>query len=92
MAATLRPGADMHFDNILHSLGTVAQHCPKVLVDAIMVWRKAKSEGDVGVERAARAFPQLRANLDQILRERKSVCCFCCIAVGVEMLLVIDIH
>jgi len=44
MAVGIREGDDPEFDNLLYSLGSVSKHCPKSMIDAIMTWRKARSD------------------------------------------------
>ena len=39
------PGVDTDFDALISALGHIARQKPKHLVDTIMYWRKAKSEG-----------------------------------------------
>ena len=38
------PGADPAFDKVLASLGYIATHRPKPVIDSVMFWRKSKSE------------------------------------------------
>lgn len=40
----LRSGVDPSFDRILETFGSIAKHCPKTVIDSVMIWRKAKSE------------------------------------------------
>jgi len=44
MAIGIREGDDPEFDKLLYSLGSVSKHCPKSMIDAIMTWRKARSD------------------------------------------------
>lgn len=44
----IRPGSDPSFDSLLESVGSVSKHCPKLMIDSIMVWRKSKSESTSG--------------------------------------------
>ena len=38
------PGVDPQFDRLLWTLGNIARHKPKPLIDTIMYWRKCKGE------------------------------------------------
>ncbi|CCE62460.1 hypothetical protein TPHA_0C03070 [Tetrapisispora phaffii CBS 4417] len=40
----LGEGVDLEFDNIIDSLGHIAKNKPKPVIDAMMFWRKTKSE------------------------------------------------
>ncbi|KAI8847119.1 hypothetical protein BC829DRAFT_251919 [Chytridium lagenaria] len=44
LSVPLRSGVDPEFDGLLCGLGSVAKHCPKLIIDCVMVWRKSKSE------------------------------------------------
>jgi len=44
MAVGVREGDDPTFDKLLYSLGSVSKHCPKLMIDAIMTWKKARSD------------------------------------------------
>jgi len=44
MAVGVREGDDPNFDKLLYSLGSVSKHCPRSMIDAIMTWRKARSD------------------------------------------------
>lgn len=38
------PGVDPAFDKLIGSLGYIARHKPKPVIDSLMIWRKSKSE------------------------------------------------
>ncbi|KAF8253553.1 hypothetical protein K440DRAFT_236308 [Wilcoxina mikolae CBS 423.85] len=38
------PGADPAFDKLIGSLGYIARHKPKPVIDSLMIWRKSKSD------------------------------------------------
>ncbi|ORZ22813.1 cell morphogenesis N-terminal-domain-containing protein [Lobosporangium transversale] len=40
----LKHGVDPKFDKLLESLGSIAQHRPKPVIDCVMLWRKGKIE------------------------------------------------
>lgn len=44
MTSRLHHGADPEFDRVLAMLGSVARQRPKPIIDALMIWRKSKSE------------------------------------------------
>lgn len=46
LATLMGPGVDPAFDKLLRSLGYIARHKPKVVIDSVMVWRKSKSESN----------------------------------------------
>ncbi|KAJ3185369.1 Cell morphogenesis protein PAG1 [Gaertneriomyces sp. JEL0708] len=74
LLAPLRPGADLHFDRLLAAMGSVAKHCPKLMIDSIMVWRKSKSEGEGrGLLTGTPHSMMKNKDLDNILKERKSL-------------------
>ena len=40
-AAALKAGSDKDYDMLLQSLGSMAKHSPKIIVDSLMIWRKS---------------------------------------------------
>lgn len=40
----LAHGADERYDQILMAMGSLAKHRPRPIIDAVMIWRKVKSE------------------------------------------------
>lgn len=38
------PGVDPAFDKLIGSLGYIARHKPKPVIDSLMIWRKSKSD------------------------------------------------
>ncbi|KAK9237042.1 cell morphogenesis N-terminal-domain-containing protein [Lipomyces kononenkoae] len=44
VSSLLGPGADPVFDKVLASLGYIARQKPRPVIDAVMFWRKSKSE------------------------------------------------
>ncbi|KAF9434088.1 Cell morphogenesis protein PAG1 [Entomortierella beljakovae] len=44
MLSPLKQGVDPKFDKLLESLGSVARHRPKPVIDCVMLWRKGKIE------------------------------------------------
>ncbi|TPX59464.1 hypothetical protein PhCBS80983_g02476 [Powellomyces hirtus] len=69
-------GSDSSFDCLLESMGSVAKHCPKLMIDSIMVWRKSKSEttGNEGTRNVTAIYPHLKGkDLEYIVKERKSL-------------------
>ncbi|KAJ3161216.1 Cell morphogenesis protein PAG1 [Geranomyces variabilis] len=74
--APICAGADASFDCLLESMGSVAKHCPKLMIDSIMVWRKSKSEtsGNEGTRNITAIYPHLKGkDLEYIVKERKSL-------------------
>ncbi|KAI9091522.1 cell morphogenesis N-terminal-domain-containing protein [Phlyctochytrium arcticum] len=74
--APIRPEADLALDSLLESVGSVAKHCPKLMIDSIMVWRKSKSEASAAdsVRNLSVMYPHLRGkDLENVLKERKSL-------------------
>ncbi|KAJ8129992.1 hypothetical protein O1611_g3637 [Lasiodiplodia mahajangana] len=53
------PGADPAFDQFIVALGHIARPKPKALIDAIMLWRKSKSEA---ASEARSQLQQLKSN------------------------------
>ncbi|KAI8820541.1 cell morphogenesis N-terminal-domain-containing protein [Fimicolochytrium jonesii] len=68
-------GADPAFDALLESVGSVSKHCPKLMIDSIMVWRKSKSENaNSEGSRNVPNVPNLKGkDLEHIVKERKSL-------------------
>ena len=75
MASNLRAGADDSFDQVLHQLGSLARQRPKAVVDALMVWRRSKSDPppDVATLRLAAKGEPISKEILAIVRERNSV-------------------
>ncbi|KAJ3026727.1 Cell morphogenesis protein PAG1, partial [Rhizophlyctis rosea] len=74
--AFIRRGSDPSFDSLLESVGAIAKHCPKLMIDSIMVWRKSKSEGagNDGLRYIASVYPNLKGkDVEGVVRERKSL-------------------
>ncbi|KAG0006355.1 Cell morphogenesis protein PAG1 [Entomortierella chlamydospora] len=44
MLSPLKQGVDPKFDKLLESLGSIARHRPKPVIDCVMLWRKSKIE------------------------------------------------
>ncbi|KAF9196952.1 Cell morphoproteinsis protein PAG1 [Haplosporangium sp. Z 11] len=44
MLSPLKQGVDPKFDKLLASLGSIARHRPKPVIDCVMLWRKGKIE------------------------------------------------
>jgi hypothetical protein len=40
----LQQGCDPTFDRVLQALGSIAKHRSRAVTDAVMIWRKVKSE------------------------------------------------
>ncbi len=53
----LGEGADPAFDKILSSLGYIARHKPKPVIDSVMFWRKSKSEAAAAAAAAVNPQP-----------------------------------
>ncbi|KAI8800528.1 cell morphogenesis N-terminal-domain-containing protein [Cladochytrium replicatum] len=73
----IRKGQDPHFDRILQSLGSASKHCPKLMIDSVMMWRKSKSDGSPGGTDAMKSlgplYPHLsKKEIEEILRTRRS--------------------
>ncbi|SCW02012.1 LAFE_0E12200g1_1 [Lachancea fermentati] len=62
----LGEGVDQTFDSIIESLGYISKKKPKPVIDAMMFWRKTKSEVAAvaadNVERSIRDYEQMRQN------------------------------
>ena len=43
-AVYLGPGVDQSFDKLLNSLGYIARHKPKPVIDAVFYWRREKQD------------------------------------------------
>ncbi|KAJ3080796.1 Cell morphogenesis protein PAG1, partial [Quaeritorhiza haematococci] len=72
LSAPIRAGADTEFDRLLQSLGSISKHCPKLMIDSIMVWRKSKSESVGDVRHLAGLYPHMKEKvLETHLKERK---------------------
>ena len=59
-------GVDPHFDKLLTSLGSIAKHRPKPVIDAVMMWHKSKSESG--------EQPMIRTTSDSRLPKRRKGC------------------
>jgi Cell morphogenesis N-terminal len=46
ISAYFGPGADPAFDKVLTSLGHIGSHKPTPVINTVMYWRKAKTDGD----------------------------------------------
>eukprot|EP00842_Homolaphlyctis_polyrhiza_P005771 jgi/Hompol1/6195/HPOL_000607-RA len=68
-----KAGADMAFDRLMSSVGSIAKHCPKLIIDSIMVWRKSKTDNTAAAisDHIRAQYPMLRPrDLDAIIKER----------------------
>ncbi|KAJ3109558.1 Cell morphogenesis protein PAG1 [Phlyctochytrium planicorne] len=73
LSVPLRPGVDPEFDGLLSGLGSVAKHCPKLIIDCVMVWRKSKSEKSAD-DLPPNIAPVYRSKeLEHVIKERKSL-------------------
>ncbi|KAJ3121304.1 Cell morphogenesis protein PAG1 [Nowakowskiella sp. JEL0407] len=77
LSIPLQESQDPQFDSILNSLASVSKHCPKLIVDSIMVWRKSKSDEKVVSSSELRSisqkYPALRLEeIEDILKTRRS--------------------
>lgn len=58
------PGVDPAFDKLIGSLGYIARHKPKPVIDSLMIWRKSKSDAaafsrhETGVQQARHVLPR----------------------------------
>ncbi|KAG9307250.1 hypothetical protein G9A89_017078 [Geosiphon pyriformis] len=74
------PGADPAFDKLLNSLGYIARHRPKSVIDQIMNWRKSKTEKPADVPdipthkrtHSDGALVERTKDMQAILSERKA--------------------
>ncbi|KAJ2850908.1 Cell morphogenesis protein PAG1 [Coemansia brasiliensis] len=86
LAKYLQPGADSIFDRTLEKLGVMARRRPRVIIELLLVWRKATIDaaeedpldapGLGGLSEAARRHQHQSAALSRahyIVRERKSL-------------------
>ncbi|KAF9216859.1 Cell morphoproteinsis protein PAG1 [Podila verticillata] len=73
----LKHGADPKFDKLLASLGSVARHRPKPVIDCVMLWRKGKIESpdDATIKSASGEWSVNFKFRDPkaVIKERKSV-------------------
>ncbi|KAG0093877.1 Cell morphogenesis protein PAG1 [Podila epicladia] len=73
----LKQGADPKFDKLLASLGSVARHRPKPVIDCVMLWRKGKIESsdDATIKSASGEWSVNFKFRDPkaVIKERKSV-------------------
>ncbi|KAI8911076.1 cell morphogenesis N-terminal-domain-containing protein [Gorgonomyces haynaldii] len=77
LSQSLMKGNDTEFDNILSSLSASAKHCPKVMIDSIMFWRKSKTD-DLNLtnipDAVRQQYPNMKPKeLEGIIKERKSL-------------------
>lgn len=42
LSVTLIKGVDLEFDSKLESLALITKHCPKIIIDSIMIWRSIR--------------------------------------------------
>jgi hypothetical protein len=75
LTTQLRAGADANFDRLLHTMGSLARQRPKAVVDALMIWRKSKSDPppDVATLRAAAKGEPISKEVLALVRERNSL-------------------
>nr|KAJ3422130.1 Cell morphogenesis protein PAG1 [Polyrhizophydium stewartii] len=76
ISAPLKAGADPAFDRLLSSIGSIAKHCPKLIIDSIMVWRKSKGDNIAAPipDLVRSMYPLLKPkDMETILKERKSL-------------------
>jgi len=75
MAVGVREGDDPNFDKLLYSLGSVSKHCPRSMIDAIMTWRKARSDSSdlmkLGEIQSGYPYPDMK--IKEIMKERRSL-------------------
>jgi hypothetical protein len=57
------PGADAEFDKVLTSLGHIGTHKPTPVINTVMYWRKAKSDGVADGTIGGRSFTPTPANV-----------------------------
>ncbi|CAG8726259.1 26661_t:CDS:10, partial [Dentiscutata erythropus] len=71
------PNVDQVFDKILNSLGYIARHKPKPVIDLVLIWRRERQElKQDGPEPSHRRHPSdaglaVRGREDDILKERR---------------------
>ncbi|TPX35897.1 hypothetical protein SmJEL517_g01822 [Synchytrium microbalum] len=74
LSMALRAGQDLSFDRLLQALGSMAKHCPKVVIDSISLWRRNKGEfssKETNVNISS-LYPSLRGkDMEGVLKERK---------------------
>ncbi|OUM68331.1 hypothetical protein PIROE2DRAFT_39268 [Piromyces sp. E2] len=75
MAVGVREGDDPAFDKLLYSLGSVSKHCPRSMIDAIMTWRKARSDSSDLMKYAElqSGYPYPDMKIKEIMKERRSL-------------------
>jgi len=75
MAIGVRENDDPVFDKLLYSLGSVSKHCPRSMIDAIMTWRKARSDSSDLMKFAAiqSGYPYPDMKIKEIMKERRSL-------------------
>ncbi|CCE79376.1 Piso0_001435 [Millerozyma farinosa CBS 7064] len=63
----LSEGVDPQFDKILASLGYIARHKPKPVIDSVMFWRKSKSEvASMAASEVERVLASVKSNISKI--------------------------
>lgn len=63
----LAEGVDLHFDNIVSSLGYIAKRKPKPVIDSVMFWRKSKSEvAAMAAAEVEKIFAAAKSNLSRV--------------------------
>ncbi|KAJ3277512.1 Cell morphogenesis protein PAG1, partial [Borealophlyctis nickersoniae] len=76
LSTYVRAGHDPSFDCLLESMGSIAKHCPKLMIDSVMVWRKSKSESSASesVQYMTSIYPNVKGkDVETVIRERKSL-------------------
>ncbi|KAI9203242.1 cell morphogenesis N-terminal-domain-containing protein, partial [Polychytrium aggregatum] len=71
----LRVGQDPSFDRLLTSLASVARHCPKIVIDAIMSWRNYKNDTPFQItSNLSVSYSHIKQrDLEILLAERKTL-------------------
>ena len=77
MSLSILPGADVDFDETIYNLAQIASHCPKLIIDSIMIWRgqRRNQAADLvaGIELSKHPNVSI-TDLENRIKRRISVC------------------
>ncbi|KAI8898227.1 cell morphogenesis N-terminal-domain-containing protein [Globomyces pollinis-pini] len=59
LSKSVRLGANQSLDTTLTSLASIARHCPKLIIDSIMIWRSTRKQKESLPDKILKSYPNL---------------------------------
>ncbi|KAJ3223455.1 Cell morphogenesis protein PAG1 [Clydaea vesicula] len=77
LAFHLKTGQDPVFDKLIRSIGSIAKHSPKLIIDSIIVWRKTKTQSQSETKYLSGELVVAGKDIDAALQEKRLLVANC---------------